>query len=614
MKRRVFGAFEGLIDPYRSVPIAPPPSDLWPFFWHYLKPVWPIPLAIGLLTAIVAWLEIMLISYVGSIVDLMSTANRATFLADHGQELVGMMILAVVVLPVLTIAWELLFHQTYAGNIPMMIRWQAHRYVLRQSLGFFQDDLAGRIANTVMQTALAVRDSVERCINTIVYAIVYVVTAIAILATSDWLLALPLAAWVLAYIGAASYFLPKLSSFSEAQADARSVMTGRVIDSYTNIVAVKLFAHTSAEDRYARESMDAFMQTVYGQMRLVTQFNIALRLMNYLLVALTVIVGAMLWQGGFVTVGAIAVATSLAIRLDGLSDWVLWQVAGLFESLGVVRDGAKTLSKPVAIEDKPGASELKPGPGEIVFENVTFHYGKGKGVIEGLNLRVAAGEKIGIVGRSGAGKSTLVSLLLRFFEPERGRVLIDGQDISDVTQDSLRRAIGVVTQDTALLHRSVGANIRYGRPEASDAEVDRSITLAAADGFVGGLVDGEGRTGLAAMVGERGVKLSGGQRQRIAIARVFLKDAPILVLDEATSALDSEVEAAIQESLNELMAGKTVIAIAHRLSTIAAMDRLIVMDKGRIIEDGSHAELLARGGLYADLWKRQSGGFLAGGD
>ena len=608
----MFSWFERLIDPYASVPLAPPPAGLAAFFWHFVKPIWPIVLAIALLTAAIAALEIVMLDYVGRFVDLMSTAERATFFEVHGGEVFRMAILALVVLPLLAVTWEFIFHQSFAGNFPMMIRWQGHRYLLRQSLAFFQDDFAGRIANTLMQTALAVRDSVERVINTIVYAIVYVASALVVLASADWRLAVPLAVWIVSYIVAGTYFMPRLARLSEAQAEARSVMTGRVIDSYTNITSVKLFAHTAAEDAYAKESMRAFMETVYAQMRLVTQMNVSLRLLNYGLMAVTLIVSIFLWRADLVTVGAIAVATGLAMRLDALSDWVLWQVAGLFESMGVVRDGAVTLSKPLGIVDKAGAGALQVRAGDIRFENVTFHYGKGRGVIHGLNLRIAPGEKVGIVGRSGAGKSTLVNLLLRFFDPEAGRVTIDGQDIRDVTQESLRRAIGVVTQDTALLHRSVGDNLKYGRPDASAEEIAQAMHQAAAAQFIAGLGDGHGRSGLHAMVGERGVKLSGGQRQRIAIARVLLKNAPVLVLDEATSALDSEVEAAIQDSLNDLMAGKTVIAIAHRLSTIAAMDRLVVMDQGRIVEEGSHAGLIARGGLYASLWKRQSGGFLAG--
>jgi ATP-binding cassette, subfamily B, multidrug efflux pump len=607
----MFSFFEKLVDPYRAVPLDPPPAGLWPFFWHYIRPVWPIAAGIAALTALIAGLEMVMLNYVGGFVDLMSNANRATFFEDHGRDLLGIGALVLILLPALAITWEFLFHQSFAGNFPMMIRWQSHRYVLRQSLSYFQDDFAGRLATTIMQTSLAVRDTISNVINTITYALVYVVSALAVLASADWMLAIPLAVWIIAYAVTASYFMPKLGALSEAQAEARSSMTGRVIDSYTNIMAVKLFAHTAAEDTYARGSMDAFMDTVYRQMRLVTKMNVCLRIMNYMLMAVTVLVSVMLWRAELVTVGPIAVAVALALRLDALSDWVLWQVAGLFEAIGVVRDGSKTLSKPISIVDAPDAKALTVAQGAITFDNVKFHYGRSSGVISGLDLKIAPGEKVGLVGRSGAGKSTLVNLLLRFFEAESGRVLIDGQDIRDVTQDSLRRAIGVVTQDTSLLHRSIGDNLLYGRPEASPAEVTRATELAAADGFIGALQDSEGRGGLSAMVGERGVKLSGGQRQRIAIARVFLKDAPILILDEATSALDSEVEAAIQEQLMNLMAGKTVIAIAHRLSTIAAMDRLVVMDQGRIVEEGSHEALVKRGGLYANLWQRQSGGFLA---
>ena len=607
----MFSYFEKLIDPYRVVPLDPPPAGLWAFFWHYIRPVWPIALGVALLSALIAVLEIVMLDFVGDLVDMMSTGNRETFFTDHGTKLAWMGALVLIALPLINLVWELLFHQAFAGNFPMMIRWQAHRYLLRQTLGFFQDDFAGRLATTVMQTALAVREALERLINVMAYSIIYSLSAIVVLASADWRLAIPLVVWIAVYAVTGWYFMPQLARLSEAQADARSVMTGRVIDSYTNIHAVKLFAHTQAEDAYARESMESFMQTVYGQMRLVTKLSMSLRGMNYAFMAVTVLACILLWRAQVVSVGPIAIATGLALRLEALSEWVLWEVAGLFEAIGTVRNGAKNLSKPIAILDAPAAMPLKVAQGAIAFEGVTFHYGKGRGVIEGFDLKIAPGEKVGLVGRSGAGKSTLVNLLLRFFEPEAGRILIDGQDIRSVTQDSLRSAVGVVTQDTSLLHRSIGDNLRYGRPGANAGDVLRATQLAAADQFIDALCDAEGRSGLAAMAGERGVKLSGGQRQRIAIARVFLKDAPVLVLDEATSALDSEVEAVIQEQLMSLMTGKTVIAIAHRLSTIAAMDRLVVMDQGRIVETGSHAELLKGGGLYSDLWRRQSGGFLA---
>jgi ATP-binding cassette, subfamily B, multidrug efflux pump len=607
----MFSYFEKLIDPYKEVPLAPPPVGLLAFFWHYIRPVWPIAGGVALLSAVIAILEIVMLDFVGDLVDLMTTGNRATFFTDNGPRLFWMFVLVVIVLPLINLVWELLFHQSFAGNFPMMVRWQSHRYLLQQTLGFFQEDFAGRLATTVMQTALAVREGLERFINVITYSVIYALSAVFVLASADWRLAIPLVVWILVYMLAGSYFMPRLAKISETQAEARAVMTGRVIDSYTNIHAVKMFAHADAETAYAKDSMELFMQTVHAQMRLVTQLSMALRGMNYGFMAVTVLVCILLWQREIVSVGPIAIATGLALRLEALSEWVLWEVAGLFEAIGTVRNGAKELSKPIAIVDKPDAKPLVITDGVVRFENVSFHYGKGGGIIEDLSFDIKPGEKVGLVGRSGAGKSTIVNLLLRFFEPESGRILIDGQDVQRVTQDSLRSAIGVVTQDISLLNRSVGDNLKYGRPSATAEDVARATELAAANQFIESLQDLQGRRGMAAMVGERGVKLSGGQRQRIAIARVFLKNAPILVLDEATSALDSEVEAAIQQHLTTLMAGKTVIAIAHRLSTIAAMDRLIVMDQGRIIEQGTHDALVPKGGLYASLWKRQSGGFLA---
>jgi ATP-binding cassette, subfamily B, multidrug efflux pump len=607
----MFSYFEKLIDPYKEVPLAPPPVGLLAFFWHYIRPVWPIAGGVALLSAVIAILEIVMLDFVGDLVDLMTTGNRATFFTDNGPRLFWMFVLVVIVLPLINLVWELLFHQSFAGNFPMMVRWQSHRYLLQQTLGFFQEDFAGRLATTVMQTALAVREGLERFINVITYSVIYALSAVFVLASADWRLAIPLVVWILVYMLAGSYFMPRLAKISETQAEARAVMTGRVIDSYTNIHAVKMFAHADAETAYAKDSMELFMQTVHAQMRLVTQLSMALRAMNYGFMAVTVLVCILLWQREIVSVGPIAIATGLALRLEALSEWVLWEVAGLFEAIGTVRNGAKELSKPIAIVDKPDAKPLVITDGVVRFENVSFHYGKGGGIIEDLSFDIKPGEKVGLVGRSGAGKSTIVNLLLRFFEPESGRILIDGQDVQRVTQDSLRSAIGVVTQDISLLNRSVGDNLKYGRPSATAEDVARATELAAANQFIESLQDLQGRRGMAAMVGERGVKLSGGQRQRIAIARVFLKNAPILVLDEATSALDSEVEAAIQQHLTTLMAGKTVIAIAHRLSTIAAMDRLIVMDQGRIIEQGTHDALVPKGGLYASLWKRQSGGFLA---
>ncbi|MBQ0756846.1 MAG: ABC transporter ATP-binding protein, partial [Amphritea sp.] len=504
----------------------------------------------------------------------------------------------------------LIIHQVLLGNFPMSIRWLAHRYLLRQSLSFYQNDFAGRIATKVMQTSLAVREAVMKLLDVLVYIAVYFLSMLVLVAQSDIRLMLPLLGWLVVYSLLMWYFVPRLRDISATQADARSSMTGRVVDSYTNISTVKLFSHSQRESDYARESMDGFLHTVYRQMRLATGLNVMVQCLNYLLVFIIAGVSIYLWSFSLVSVGAITIAISLALRLNGMSQWIMWEVSTLFENIGTVNDGMNTLSQPLEVTDRDEAEPLAVDIGKIRFEDVSFHYGKTKGVMEHLDLDIKPGEKVGVVGRSGAGKSTLVNLLLRFHDLAGGRITIDGQDISQVQQESLRSQIGMVTQDTSLLHRSVRDNILYGHPDASEEAMLAAARRAEAHEFILGLSDRDGRTGYDAEVGERGVKLSGGQRQRIAIARVILKDAPILVLDEATSALDSEVEADIQRGLSNLMPGKTVIAIAHRLSTIAAMDRLIVMDQGQIVEQGSHQELISQGGIYAHLWAHQSGGFI----
>ena len=609
----MFDRFEKLIDPFREQPITAPPAGLFAFCWHYTRPIWPILVAVCLLGTAVAIFEVMVFSFLGDLVNWLATADRETFFADNAGRLVWMGVVILVIMPALSLAWELLFHQTLLGNYPMAIRWQVHRYLLRQSIGFYQNDFAGRIATKVMQTALAVREVVTRVLDVLVYVSVYFVSAVLLIGEANFRLALPLVLWFFAYLAVLVFFVPRLKKLSQVQADARSLMTGRVVDAYTNISTVKLFSHTDREEDYARSSMRDFLKTVHRQMRLVTVLNTLLHTINVLLLFGIGAMSIYLWRADAVTTGDVAVAVALVLRLHGMSQWILWEVSGLFENIGTVQDGITTISREREVRDRPQAPALAVSRGEIAFEGVRFHYGKEAGVIDRLDLTIRPGEKVGVVGRSGAGKSTLVNLLLRFYDVESGRILIDGQDIASVTQASLRAQIGMVTQDTSLLHRSVLDNIVYGKPGAGEAEAMEAARRAHAAGFIDGLEDLEGRKGLMAHVGERGVKLSGGQRQRIAIARVLLKNAPILVLDEATSALDSEVEAAIQESLNDLMAGKTVIAIAHRLSTIAAMDRLIVMDRGRIVEDGTHEELLARGGLYASLWSRQSGGFIDSG-
>jgi ATP-binding cassette subfamily B multidrug efflux pump len=511
---------------------------------------------------------------------------------------------------------ESISHQGLRGNYAMRTRWTAHRYVLRQSMDFFTNDFAGRVATKVMQTALGIRDAVMKLTEVIVYVVIYFTGALVLVATSDvWLMA-PLLIWLAGYSAACWYFVPRLGKLSEKQADMRSLVTGRIVDSYTNIPTVKLFAHADREDSYAKEGMGWMLDTVNASMRMSTLMTATLQLLSGFLVFTMAGVSLWLWQRGQITAGTIAFAIGLTLRLKAMSQWIIWEVAGLFEDVGVIQDGIETVARERSIKDAENAKPLQVTRGAIDFDGVSFNYGKpvlirGRHVVDDLKLHIAAGEKVGLVGRSGAGKSTLANLLLRFYDVERGRILIDGQDISQVTQESLRAAIGVVSQDTSLLHRSVIDNIRYGKPDAGMADIEAAARKAHADEFIAGLVDPKGRTGYEAHVGERGVKLSGGQRQRIAIARVLLKNAPILVLDEATSALDSEVEAAIQENLYTLMEGKTVIAVAHRLSTIAAMDRLVVMEKGRIIEEGSHQQLLRAGGLYASLWQRQSGGFLA---
>ncbi|WJG24567.1 ABC transporter ATP-binding protein [Vibrio furnissii] len=587
-----------------------PPNTLWAFCRHYTKGYEKPLLIMALLSTTIAIIEVSLFGFMGQLVDWLSTSNPDTFLEENRNTLIGLSLLLLVGMPVLVSIYSLLIHQTMLGNYPMSIRWLAHRYLLRQSLSFYQDEFAGRIATKVMQTALSVRETVMKTLDVFVYVAVYFTAMVVMLAQADWRLMMPMLLWLAAYIAIQVRFVPKLKQVSAEQADARSLMTGRIVDSYTNIATVKLFSHSRRETDYAEEGMESFLDTVYRQMRLVTGFNIWVEVANYLLVFTIAAMSIYLWMTSAITIGAIAIAISLALRINGMSKWIMWEVGGLFENMGTVVDGMNMLSKPITIQDQPNAKALQVTTGAIEFEDVSFHYGENKGVINHLNLTIHPGEKVGLVGRSGAGKSTLVNLLLRFHDVESGTIRIDGQNISQVTQDSLRSEIGMVTQDTSLLHRSIRDNILYSNPNASEEDVLRATKQAHAHEFIETLTDPYGNVGYDAQVGERGVKLSGGQRQRIAISRVLLKDAPLLVLDEATSALDSEVEAAIQESLNELMQGKTVIAIAHRLSTIAAMDRLIVLDKGQIVEQGTHQQLIDQNGIYAHLWAHQTGGFI----
>ncbi|MCP4781787.1 MAG: ABC transporter ATP-binding protein [Hyphomicrobium sp.] len=616
MIARIFRWLETRSASFPAEPPGMPPATLWGFVLHYTRPFWPLIVASSVFATVVALIEVALFGFLGNLVDWMSQADRDTFWSDHGPFLLFMSFVVLIALPILKFFYEAVIHQGIMGNLAMRTRWQAHRYVLRQSMRFFQDDYAGRVAAKVMQTSVAVREVVMNIAEVLLYVAIYFVGAVILFASSDMRLSVPLLAWLAGYIGAMCYFVPRLRRISHEQADARSLMTGRVVDTYTNIGTVKMFAHAEREDSYAQDSMTLFLSAVHRQMRLVTLLTVVLNILNALLLFSVTALSIWLWSITAITIGAIALSVGLVLRLQSMSHWIMWEVASLFENVGVVQDGLETIARAREVVDAPNAKPLRVTKGEICFENIRFNYGKdlgtGRGsVIPGLTLRIAPGEKVGLVGRSGAGKSTLVSLLLRFYDLDGGRVLIDGQNIAEVTQDSLRAQIGMVTQDTSLLHRSVLDNILYGQPRASIEDAIVAAKKAAAHDFIGDLEDFKGRTGYEAHVGERGVKLSGGQRQRVAIARVLLKDAPILILDEATSALDSEVEAEIQEQLVNLMSGKTVIAIAHRLSTIAAMDRLIIMEQGRIVQEGRHAELLHRGGIYADLWARQSGGFLA---
>ena len=610
MIKKIFSWFESRIDPYPEAAPKTPEKGLWRFIWSNIEGVRKWIAVLAVFTVGVGIMEALMFQFMGKVVDWLGTYTPQTLFVEKGHALIGMMAM-VAFFAVWTFFASSVRLQTLQGVFPMRLRWNFHRLMLGQSLGFYQDEFAGRVSAKVMQTALALRDVVMTVADMVVYVLVYFITSGVILSSFDAWLIVPFICWIIGFAMIMRFLIPKLGKTAARQADARSLMTGRITDAYSNIATVKLFSHGAREAAYAKQSMEEFMVTVHAQMRLATLLHTCSFIVNSSLTVGTTALGIWLWYHGQVGVGAVATATAMALRVNGLSQYIMWESARLFENIGTVNDGMATLSKPHTILDKPQALPLKVTRGEIKFDHVDFSYEAGKPLLNGFNLNIKPGEKVGLIGRSGAGKSTIVNLLLRFYEPQSGTISIDGQNVDSVTQESLRAQIGLVTQDTSLLHRSVRDNIIYGRPDATETEMISAAERAEAAGFIPNLSDAKGRRGYDAHVGERGVKLSGGQRQRIAIARVMLKDAPILLLDEATSALDSEVEAAIQESLDKMMEGKTVIAIAHRLSTIAAMDRLIVLDKGRIIEEGSHTELLAKQGLYAKLWAHQSGGFLS---
>ncbi len=608
--RRLFRAFENWIDPFAAIPKQDLPDTIGPFMLYFLRQTrWPFIIFL-VLGGIVGLIEASLFYFVGLLIDTLKDASPATIWAEHGWSLAGMAFMVLVVRSLALTASALINNQTLEPSFFALVRWQSHRRVLRQSYRFFQDDFAGRIATKVMQSGQSLGDFLINLIQSIWFFTVFSITSIGLFAALDWRLAALLAIWFAAYFGILAVTLPEVRRRSKIRSHARSSLNGRIVDSYTNIQTVKLFAGTDNEDLFGREALETMLKATHDYTRLVSGLRIALTVINGLLITAAGFLGIWLWSSGAITVGAIAVTLALVLRINNMSGWMMFQFNGIFRDLGTLQDAISTVSVPIGVLDHPAAKPLANVIGDIHFESVRFHYGNDKGAIEQLNLTIRPGEKVGIVGRSGAGKTTMMNLLLRLFEPEQGRILIDGTDIAGVTQDSLRRNIGVVTQDTSLLHRSIHDNIAYGTADATREDVIAAARRAHAHNFIKDVRDTYDRAGYDAHVGERGVKLSGGQRQRIAIARVFLKNAPILMMDEATSSLDSEVEAAIQEHLLALMDGKTVIAIAHRLSTIAHLDRLIVLDEGAVVEDGSHDELIARGGLYAGLWTHQSGGFL----
>jgi ATP-binding cassette subfamily B multidrug efflux pump len=604
--------FEALLDPTGPEPNAPPTAGLVRFYWHYIRQARWLAVWLYLVGGLIAILDTTIPTFIGKVVGLVSTHAPDRLLADCWPQLLVMGIVLGVVRPLSNLAHTIVTNQIINPSFTNLIRWQNHWHVVRQSWTFFQNDFAGRVANRVMQTGPALRESLVMAFDAAWYIIVYGGSALILLGSLNWRLMVPMILWFSCYVTMLIYLVPRLRERSRAVSEKRSTLIGRVVDSYTNILTVKLFARALDEDAFVRDSVDEHTVAFRNQSRMSSGYTIILSFMNSSLVVGTASIAIWQWSVGHIAVSGVATAIPMSWQLTNIAGWVARSITAIFENIGTVQDGMRSIDVPRQMPDLPGARELVVDGGAIRFENVHFDYGRQPrpgGVLRGIDLDIAPGERVGLVGPSGAGKSTLVNLLLHFYDPGLGRILIDGQDIAEVTQESLRTQIAMVTQDTSLLHRSIRENISYGRPNATDEMVEAAARQAEAHEFILGLEDWHERHGYDAHVGERGVKLSGGQRQRVALARVILKNAPILVLDEATSALDSEVEAAIQSQLDGLMEGRTVIAIAHRLSTIARMDRLVVLDGGRIVETGSHATLLAKNGVYARLWYRQSGGF-----